>query len=184
MHIPSTWACWSMQLQTCPIHVTTACNSSFFQLVWRVSLACTMHQLETNLGIHLVKKHHGRKFAFVAVKNRGLFWRFHYKMWGRAPWAGTSLLINQCKDCWNPGRSPSSAWLNPGGFDLEMEKYLNSVGSPSSQVNIKPFLKYIFKCCTANHTHRYTMQFLPQNHTAFEVETAKHRLVFRVVFWD
>lgn len=63
-----------LQLQTCPMHVTTAWSLSFFQLLLCMSLACTMLQLEINSRIHLVKKHHGCKFAFVAVKNRGFFW--------------------------------------------------------------------------------------------------------------
>lgn len=83
------------------------------------------------------------------------FESFHYKMWGRAPWTGTSLLINQCKDCGNPGRSLHSAWLTPGGFDLEMEKIWILLIPPAVRwtQNNQAFFKVYLKMLHTNYAH-------------------------------
>lgn len=166
-----------LQVQTCPIHVTTTWSLSIFQLVLWVRLACTTFQLEKNLCFHLVKKYHSCEIYFCGRKKKkkkeSPLESFHYKMWGRAPWASTSLLINQCKDCGNPGRSHHSAWLTPGGFDLEMEKiWILFVPPPVWWTqNNQAFFKVYLKILHTNHVHTHNI-----------VSTSKpHRLVFRIV---
>ena len=98
-------------------------------------------------------------------------------MWGRAPWAGSSLLINQCKNCGDPGRSPHSAWLTPGGFDLEMEKIWILLVPPPVRwtQNNQAFFKVYFKMLQTNHADA-------QAHNM--VSTSKpHGIIFRIVLW-
>lgn len=137
--------------QTCPAHVSAAWGLlSVFQLVLWVRLARAVLQLVKNLQLYLGKKHRSWEICFCGrkkkIRGESLFESFHYKMRGGAPWAGSSLLINQCKGGGNSGTSPCSALLIPAGFHLEMEKKIwispHFIPPKSGELRIKkPFLK-------------------------------------------